>query len=132
MGAANAGSKMKAAVVAEFGKPLEIREVGKPSAEPGKIVVKVEASGVCHTDLHAAEGDWPAKPNPPFIPGHEGVGFVAEVGAGVKHVKEGDRVEIYRPLIADPKEVRRKREAEGKRMKKGGGDLEADDSASDQ
>ncbi len=94
MGAANAGSRMKAAVVAAFGKPLEIREVGKPTAEPGKIVVKVEASGVCHTDLHAAEGDWPAKPNPPFIPGHEGVGFVAEVGAGVKHVKEGDRVGV--------------------------------------
>jgi propanol-preferring alcohol dehydrogenase len=59
---------------------------------PGKVVVRVRASGVCHTDLHAAEGDWPVKPNPPFIPGHEGVGEVAEVGAGVTHLKEGDRV----------------------------------------
>jgi D-arabinose 1-dehydrogenase-like Zn-dependent alcohol dehydrogenase len=49
---------------------------------------------VCHTDLHAAEGDWPVKPKPPFIPGHEGVGFVSGVGSGVKHVKEGDRVGV--------------------------------------
>ncbi len=62
---------MKAAVVTEFGKPLEIREVDVPEATPGNIVVKVEASGVCHTDLHAADGDWPVKPAPPFIPGHE-------------------------------------------------------------
>jgi len=85
---------MKAAVVHEFGKPLSIEEVAVPKVEPGKIVVKVEASGVCHTDLHAAEGDWPVKPRPPFIPGHEGVGFVAEIGAGVTTVKEGDRVGV--------------------------------------
>tara|TARA_R100001509_G_scaffold163039_1_gene136375 strand:- start:1102 stop:2112 length:1011 start_codon:yes stop_codon:yes gene_type:complete len=85
---------MKAAVVHEFGKPLSIEEVAVPKVEPGKIVVKVEASGVCHTDLHAVEGDWPVKPRPPFIPGHEGVGFVAEIGAGVTTVKEGDRVGV--------------------------------------
>jgi alcohol dehydrogenase, propanol-preferring len=56
--------------------------------------VKIAASGVCHTDLHAAEGDWPAKPTLPFIPGHEGVGYVAAVGADVKSVKEGDRVGV--------------------------------------
>ena len=49
---------------------------------------------MCHTDLHAAHGDWPVKPTPPFIPGHEGTGYVAAVGAGVKHVKEGDRVGV--------------------------------------
>ncbi|MBR9819116.1 MAG: alcohol dehydrogenase catalytic domain-containing protein, partial [Rhodospirillales bacterium] len=64
---------MKAAVVREFGKPLSIEEVTVPKVTPGKILVKITASGVCHTDLHAAEGDWPVKPNPPFIPGHEGV-----------------------------------------------------------
>ncbi|POF34143.1 alcohol dehydrogenase AdhP [Roseibium marinum] len=85
---------MKAAVVRKFGAPLDICEVEKPVVTDGKIVVKVEASGVCHTDLHAANGDWPVKPNPPFIPGHEGVGIVAEVGAGVTAVKEGDRVGI--------------------------------------
>ena len=65
-----------------------------PEPGPGEIQVKIQASGVCHTDLHAAEGDWPVKPNPPFIPGHEGVGFVSAVGQGVRHVKEGDRVGV--------------------------------------
>ncbi|QNP48430.1 alcohol dehydrogenase AdhP [Diaphorobacter aerolatus] len=85
---------MKAAVVREFGKPLVIEEVAVPRPDPGFVLVKIEACGVCHTDLHAAEGDWPVRPNPPFIPGHEGVGYVAAVGAGVTHVKEGDRVGI--------------------------------------
>jgi propanol-preferring alcohol dehydrogenase len=85
---------MKAAVVREFGAPLVIEEAPVPEPGPGEIQVKIEACGVCHTDLHAAEGDWPVKPNPPFIPGHEGVGFVSAVGAGVKHVKEGDRVGV--------------------------------------
>lgn len=85
---------MKAAVVTEFGKPLDVREVEKPVVSDGSIVVRIEASGVCHTDLHAAEGDWPVKPVPPFIPGHEGVGTVAEVGKGVRSVKEGDRVGV--------------------------------------
>jgi alcohol dehydrogenase, propanol-preferring len=85
---------MKAAVVQDFKQPLKIQEVPVPEVVPGRIVVKVVASGVCHTDLHAADGDWPVKPKPPFIPGHEGVGFVSAVGAGVKHVKEGDRVGV--------------------------------------
>lgn len=85
---------MKAAVVREFGKPLRIEEVAVPRPGPGDILVKIEACGVCHTDLHAVEGDWPVKPNPPFIPGHEGVGHVVAVGAGVSHIREGDRVGI--------------------------------------
>ena len=85
---------MKAAVVREFKKPLEIEEVPVPMPGPGQILVKIEASGVCHTDLHAAEGDWPVKPKPPFIPGHEGVGHVAAAGKGVFHLKEGDRVGV--------------------------------------
>ncbi|HAW36796.1 MAG TPA: alcohol dehydrogenase AdhP [Erythrobacter sp.] len=87
-------STMKAAVVREFGKPLVMEEVAVPRPGAGQILVKIAATGVCHTDLHAAEGDWPVKPNPPFIPGHEGVGHVVAVGAGVKHVKEGDRVGV--------------------------------------
>jgi len=83
---------MKAAVVHEFGKPLKIEEVPVPTPNDDQILVKIEASGVCHTDLHAADGDWPVKPNPPFIPGHEGAGVVVQAGRNVKHVKEGDRV----------------------------------------
>ena len=85
---------MKAAVVREFGKPLVIQEMPIPEPGPEEIQIKMEACGVCHTDLHAAEGDWPIKPTPPFIPGHEGVGFVSGVGKNVKTVKEGDRVGI--------------------------------------
>lgn len=85
---------MKAAVVHEFGKPLRIEEVPVPVPGEGQILVKVEACGVCHTDLHAVDGDWPVKPAPPFIPGHEGAGYVVGVGPYVKHIKEGDRVGI--------------------------------------
>lgn len=85
---------MKAAVVTDFTKPLEIKEVERPTVSDGKVLVKVEACGVCHTDLHAARGDWPVKPEPPFIPGHEGVGVVVEVGHGVTSVREGDRVGV--------------------------------------
>lgn len=85
---------MKAAVVRELGKPLSIEEVAVPTPGPGEVLVKIMATGVCHTDLHAADGDWPVKPSPPFIPGHEGAGIVAAVGAGVTTLKEGDAVGI--------------------------------------
>ena len=85
---------MKAAVVRKFTEPLSIEEMQVPEVGQGQILVKIEACGVCHTDLHAADGDWPVKPKPPFIPGHEGVGTVSAVGAGVTAVKEGDRVGV--------------------------------------
>jgi propanol-preferring alcohol dehydrogenase len=85
---------MRAAVVEQFRQPLQIREIPVPSPGPGQVLVKVIASGVCHTDLHAADGDWPVKPKPPFIPGHEGAGVVVKLGPGVSHLKEGDRVGI--------------------------------------
>lgn len=85
---------MKAAVVRTFGKPLTIEEVPIPTPKQGEVLVKVIATGVCHTDLHAADGDWPAKPPLPFIPGHEGVGVIAAVGADVNGLKEGDTVGI--------------------------------------
>jgi len=87
-------NKMKAAVVNEFKSALEIKDVAIPTIGHGEILVKIEACGVCHTDLHAAHGDWPVKPKLPLIPGHEGVGVVVEVGEGVKSLKIGDRVGI--------------------------------------
>ncbi len=86
--------RMLAAVVETFAAPLVIREIDIPSPGPGQILVKTEACGVCHTDLHAANGDWPVKPTPPFIPGHEAIGRVAAIGQGVRAVKEGDRVGV--------------------------------------
>ena len=89
-----ASGKMHAAVVEQFGKPLLLQELDIPSPAPGQILVKTEACGVCHTDLHAAHGDWPVKPTLPFIPGHEAIGLVVAVGSGVTIVKEGDRVGV--------------------------------------
>jgi propanol-preferring alcohol dehydrogenase len=85
---------MHAAVVRQFGKPLVLEEWDIPTVGAGQILVKTEACGVCHTDLHAAKGDWPLKPTLPFIPGHEAIGIVVALGTGVKSVKEGDRVGV--------------------------------------
>jgi propanol-preferring alcohol dehydrogenase len=82
----------RAAVVPAFHEPLSVEQVPSVELEPGQIRVRVEASGLCHTDIHAAHGDWPVKPAPPFVPGHEGVGIVCELGFGVTEVELGDRV----------------------------------------
>ena len=87
-------TKMNAAVVRQFGSPLALEQWDIPSPGANQIVIKTEACGVCHTDLHAAKGDWPVKPTLPFIPGHEAIGLVTAVGAGVSIVKEGDRVGV--------------------------------------
>lgn len=85
---------MKAALVRSFGKPLAIEDVPIPTPGPGEVLVKVRACGVCHTDLHAASGDWPVKPTPPFIPGHEAAGIVAMLGPGVNSLTVGDPVGV--------------------------------------
>jgi propanol-preferring alcohol dehydrogenase len=85
---------MRAAVVTGFDKPLEIKELPLPEPGAGQIRVRIEASGLCHTDIHAARGDWPVKPQPPFIPGHEGVGIVEKLGPGATGHSVGDRVAI--------------------------------------
>ncbi|KUG58346.1 alcohol dehydrogenase [Serinicoccus chungangensis] len=85
---------MKAAVVPSLGAPLEIRDVPVPEPGPGQVLVKVEASGLCHTDIHAARGEWPVRPKMPLIPGHEGVGTVVARGDGDLPVEEGDRVAV--------------------------------------
>src|ERR1700677_1984921 len=83
---------MNAAVVRQFGSPLVLEEWNIPTPGADQILIKTEACGVCHTDLHAAKGDWPLKPTLPFIPGHEAIGTVIAVGATVTTVREGDRV----------------------------------------
>ncbi|WP_460960431.1 alcohol dehydrogenase AdhP [Spirosoma litoris] len=87
-------STMKAAVARSYGQPLQIEEVPVPTVTPGRILVKVAACGVCHTDLHAINGDWPVKATLPLIPGHEGVGTVVAIGEGVTQVQVGDRVGV--------------------------------------
>jgi len=85
---------MRAAVVPSLGAPLEVLDIPVPTPGPGQILVRIEASGICHTDIHAARGDWPVKPTAPFIPGHEGVGIVEQLGDGVTEHEVGDRVAL--------------------------------------
>jgi propanol-preferring alcohol dehydrogenase len=86
---------MKAAVVRDFDHPLSIDEVPVPEPGPEQVLVQIETCGLCHTDIHAARGEWPVKPNPPFIPGHEGVGKVVTLGSGNTHgIAEGMRVAL--------------------------------------
>ena len=87
-------STMKAAVVPELGAALEVRDLPVPEPGPGQVLVKMITSGLCHTDIHAARGDWPVKPVPPFVPGHEGIGIVERCGPGAALHAVGDRVAI--------------------------------------
>ncbi|MDK3020841.1 alcohol dehydrogenase catalytic domain-containing protein [Pseudodonghicola flavimaris] len=83
---------MMAAVLEEYGSPLVVKRVAKPSAGPGQLLIRLEASGVCHSDVHIWEGGYtPATLPEPFILGHEGVGVVEAVGAGVTGWRVGDR-----------------------------------------
>jgi propanol-preferring alcohol dehydrogenase len=85
---------MRAAVVTDFHAPLQIQDLPVPEPGPGQVLVRIEATGLCHTDIHAAHGDWPVTPTPPFVPGHEGIGRVEKLGDGVTTRSIGDRVAI--------------------------------------
>ena len=85
---------MRVAVVRELGEPLVVEERTLPVPSHGQVLVRLEASGLCHTDIHAAHGDWPVKPQPPFVPGHEGVGLITAVGSGVAADRIGRRVAV--------------------------------------
>ena len=88
------GKTMKAAVVSSFDHPLSINDRDIPEPAQGEVLVRMETCGLCHTDIHAAHGDWPVKPTLPFVPGHEGVGIVEKLGAGVLTRFVGERVAI--------------------------------------
>lgn len=85
---------MHAAMVTGFDNPLAVMRIPRPEPGPGQLLVRIEASGLCHTDIHAAHGDWPVKPHLPFVPGHEGVGIVEKTGSGVTAHQAGDRVAV--------------------------------------
>jgi D-arabinose 1-dehydrogenase-like Zn-dependent alcohol dehydrogenase len=84
---------MKAAVVTAFNAPWEIRSLPDPKPEPGQVLVRVRASGMCGTDVHVHHGMFPLKP--PFVAGHEPVGEIVALGAGVTDLKVGDRVGAF-------------------------------------
>src|SRR5215510_14801106 len=88
---------MKAAIIREYKEPLRIENVETPTPEPDEVLIKVEACGVCHSDLHIAEGDWTSLLRlikRPLIPGHEVVGSVTQKGREVHNLEIGDRVGV--------------------------------------
>ncbi|KAH9478404.1 Alcohol dehydrogenase 3 [Psilocybe cubensis] len=92
-------TSQKVAIVASSGSPVQVKDhpVKKPEElAPGECLLKMHCTGVCHTDLHAAMGDWPVKPMTPLIGGHEGVGTVIAIGKNTEKspVKIGDRVGV--------------------------------------
>jgi alcohol dehydrogenase, propanol-preferring len=87
-------STMRAAVAEALKQPLVLRDVPVPEPAAGQVLVRIVGSGVCHTDLHTIDGDWPMRVRLPLVPGHEAAGYVAALGPGVAGFKEGDRVGI--------------------------------------
>src|ERR1700737_3319779 len=88
---------MKAAVLREFRSPLTIEEVDRPKPAAGEILVEVEACGVCHSDLHVADGDWTQFARivkKPLILGHEIAGRVVEKDSAAHEFQLGDRVGV--------------------------------------
>ena len=86
------GTTMRAAVLREFGAPLDIAEVAIEDPHPGEVRVKITASGICGSDLKALDGKSPVVRHLPCVPGHESAGVVDAVGPGVTSVKPGDHV----------------------------------------
>lgn len=88
---------MKAAVLREFKKPLVIEEIERPTPAADEVLIEVEACGVCHSDLHVADGDWAqfvSIVKKPLILGHEIAGRVVEKGVQVRDLQAGDRVGV--------------------------------------
>src|SRR5579862_3404774 len=82
--------KTISAIAYEVGEPLRVEEIELDAPKAGEVLVRMAATGICHSDLNHLEGDQPAPF--PLIPGHEGAGIVEEVGPGVSSVAVGDRV----------------------------------------
>lgn len=86
---------MRAAQIIEYGRPLEIREIATPEPGPGEILVRVGASGACHSDLHVMSGEMPLLPELPWTLGHENAGWVEMLGAGVDGIDIGTPVAVF-------------------------------------
>ena len=85
---------MKAAVLRKIGTPLAIENLPVPEPNRGEVLIRVTACGVCHSDLHAVDGDWTPLPNLPLVPGHEVTGHVEAAGEGVTQFKAGERIGV--------------------------------------
>ena len=97
---------MLAALLTEYRMPLEIKTVPCPVPKHDEVLVKIEASGVCFTDVHIWRGDHAAPDPLPLIMGHEGVGTVVALGSASGRLKIGDRQRVEAPLVSPSCQVR--------------------------
>ena len=88
---------MKVAILRDIKSSLSIEDISVPEPEAGQLLVKLQCCGVCHSDLHIVDGDWPVDNQLPLVPGHEGIGEIVALGDSVRHWKTGERVGV--PLI---------------------------------
>lgn len=86
---------MRAALLDDYGKPLDIREVDTPEPGPGEVLVRIGGSGACHSDLHVIDADMPMLPSLPWILGHENAGWVEALGPGATGFDTGEPVAVY-------------------------------------
>lgn len=84
---------MKAMVLTEVGKPLELKEINKPEPDPDQILIRISACGICRTDLHVVDGELPS-PKLPLVPGHQIIGKIEAVGERVTALKVGERIGV--------------------------------------
>ena len=90
----NVPSKQMAQVIEQTGGPIKFKEIDVPKPGPDEVLINIKYSGVCHTDLHALQGDWPLPTKLPLVGGHEGAGVVVARGELVKDVQIGDHAGI--------------------------------------
>jgi len=90
----NVPEKQMAQVIEKTGGPVEFKEIPVPKPGPDEVLINIKFSGVCHTDLHAVNGDWPLATKLPLVGGHEGAGVVVARGELVKDVNIGDNAGV--------------------------------------
>ncbi|KAL8640090.1 MAG: hypothetical protein Q9226_008783 [Calogaya cf. arnoldii] len=96
--APNIPEKQWAMIIEKTGGPVDYKEIPVPKPGPDEVLVNIKYSGVCHTDLHAVNGDWPLATKLPLVGGHEGAGVVVARGDLVKDVEIGDHAGIKVPM----------------------------------
>src|SRR5262245_42068071 len=84
---------MRSMILSDAGKPLRLTETPLPKPGPEQMLIRVQACGVCRTDLHVMDGEL-SQPKLPLVPGHEVVGEVAALGDKVERFRVGDRVGV--------------------------------------
>lgn len=90
----NVPEKQMAQVIEKTGGPVEFKEIPVQKPGPDEVLINIKYSGVCHTDLHAVNGDWPLPTKLPLVGGHEGAGVVVAKGDLVEDIEIGDHAGV--------------------------------------